>query len=592
MKRKLFSGLFVMLFFWGCGKKEENPTPPESDDLVADTSGKSDTGYFSSLAEELEGEFSGELLLDVSGKTPEEKTTLINSYKTGGGNIKYLILDQVKFAKNKINAEQLHMNLYSDVIEVESAELQNEDSVISVKYKAKLESIVSREELEKAGKSLDAILSSPPTVVKLPADPSNLFTKYSDKCAEGFDPGELADYNYFYYFNPDKQGCDIPKTDGIFTVSSLAPPTTTYPEYDRLKADNRVTVMIIFGAAEHGETVSSSDWGVWEWSDFKRDIQSRGFSKVADLQPGERFQRVRAGIEETIDVISPYDIYHNPESDNIFKKGISEHEIILYNGHSFYGSLNVLRDCSVYPQGTYQIFYMGSCWSYEYYTRQIFECKKTESDPHGWDLADVVNDTESGWFHNNAEFSRILLTNLFAGVETGGKDGNKYYTWMNIITAMNKQALDSWSRYGTKTHEIMGVSGIKNNKYDPEASTSSSGKRFESNVKYEIPDNSSTGIDSEIVVTENVLPGRITIAVNISHTYIGDLKVVLKRGSVELVLKEKGEGGWEDDIIREYDITDARLLRQNSEGSWILHVDDTESGDTGSLNSWSITLVP
>jgi hypothetical protein len=591
MTKNILAAIFILTLCASCGK-EEAGTPPESEDLVADTGGKSDTGYFSTLAEELEGEFTGEMRLDVSDNTPEERTALVAQYQGNGSDVKSLAMDQVKFGKNKINAEQLHMNLYSDVVETDAVELVDE-TVIRIAYRVKLESIVSTEELEKAGKSLASILAAPPTTVKLPADPRNLFTRIADRCAEGFDAGSLADYNYFYYFNPDKAGCDVPLTQGTFKVTSQAPPTTTYPEYDRLKADNKVAVMVIFGAAEHEETVSSNDWGVWEWNDFKRDLQQRDFTKDSDLQPGERFRRVRAGIEETIDILSPYDIYNNPESDNIFKRGITEHEIILYNGHSFYGSLNVLRDCAVYPAGAYQIFYMGSCWSYEYYTRQIFECKKSGSDPYGWDLADVVNDTESGWFHNNAEFSRILLTNLFAGAETGGKDGSKYYTWLNIITAMNKQAIDAWHSRGTETHEILGVSGVKNNKYDPEAaSPSSQGKRYESTARYDIPDNAIAGVDSEIVVTGSIIPRRITVAVDITHPYIGDLRVVLKRGSVEVVLKDRDVGTWEDDIVKEYDASDIRFVGQDGEGSWILHVDDGSAQDTGSLNSWSNTLDP
>lgn len=584
--------VIFLVTFSTCGKdKSELDIPPEEEDLVAETGGKSDTGYMSNLATELEGEFEGVVMLDVSRDTPEEKQKLLEDLRNKSWQLKDTVISHVKFSKNKLNMESLHMNLYSDVIEAESIELVD-DKWIEVKYKARLESIVSHEELEKAGKSIENILANPTTTVKLPADPRNLFDRVGESCAEGFEQGELHNYNYFYYFSPDKEECDIELVEAQFTVSSLAPPAeTTYPEYDRLAADHKVTAIVIFGAAGHEEEVSNYDWGMMEWRDFKRYMVARGFSKVEDLNPGERFRRVRNGIEEIIDIISPTDIYHNPESDSIFKKGISEHEIILYNGHSFYGSLNVLRDCSVYPQDTYQIFYMGSCWSYEYYTRQIFECKKSEDDPYGWDLADVVNDTEAGWFHNNAEFSRILLTNLFAGVETGGKDGSRYYTWFNIISAMNRHAINTWRLYGTKTHEIMGVSGVKNNKYDPEASGASGGKRYENSVEEEIPDNTPEGIRSEIVVPDYIVPGRITVSVNITHPYIGDLVVSLIRGDVEIILHDR-QGGWEDDIIREFDITDDRLIGKDASGSWFLKITDNAEQDTGKLNYWSITLVP
>lgn len=588
--------LIVFIFSLGCNKGEEEELyiPSEADDLVSGTDGKFDTGYMSTLATELEGEFSGELRLDVSALTPEERQALLQEYQGGSSKVKSLALGQVKYAKNRINAEQLHMNLYSNAFEAETIELVGE-TTLRITYKMLLESIVSHEELEKAGKTIEDILGGAATVVKIPADHRDLFERVDDKCAEGHDEGSLGDYNYFYYFNPDKEGCDIELVDGTFAISSLAPPDTTYPEYDRLGADNKVTVFVIFGAAGHDEEVSNGDWGMREWRDFKRYMGARGFTKVEDLDPGERFRRVKEGIEEIIDIISPTDIYHNPESNSIFQRGIAEHEVIIYNGHSFYGSLSVLLDCSIYPSfDTYQVFHMGSCWSYEYYTSQIFECRKNDADPLGWDLADVVNDTESGWFHNNAEFSRILLTNLFAGVETGGKDGDKFYTWYNIISAMNKHAIDTWNSSDTETHEIMGVSGIKNNKYDPEATgPASEGARYESGTSYEIPDNDQAGVDSEIVVTGSIVPSRITVAVDISHTFIGDLRVVLRHGDDEIVLHDR-EGNWEDNIIKEYEnqFFGTPVIGRDAQGSWILHVDDQAQNDTGMINGWSITLVP
>jgi subtilisin-like proprotein convertase family protein len=133
---------------------------------------------------------------------------------------------------------------------------------------------------------------------------------------------------------------------------------------------------------------------------------------------------------------------------------------------------------------------------------------------------------------------------------------------------------------------------VKNNQYDPEAGgNGSEGKKYESDAAVDIPDDDPAGVDSEITVTDSILPSRITVAVDISHDYIGDLTVTLKRGGVDVVLHDQ-EGGWEDNIIREYEVTDAGLLGQEAQGSWVLHITDTSAMDQGTLNSWSITLVP
>ncbi|MBI5501323.1 MAG: hypothetical protein HY907_13845 [Deltaproteobacteria bacterium] len=515
----------------------EPELPPEGDDLVSETDGKADTGYLSTLATELEGEFAGQVLLDVSTLGEAERSEYLARLQTTPYEVKNLVMDQVKFSKNRLNTEKLHMNLYTD--RVEATEIVLDGTTIRVGYKVRLESVVSHEELEKAGLSIEQILASPATALRLPADPRNVFARAAERCATGFDAGGLADYNYFYYFDPAKAGCDLSLVDATFTVSSLAPPAqTTYPEYDRLRADNKLTVFVVFNASEHEATVSDSDWGVREWRQFRGELTSRGFSKTGELTPGERFRRVKGGIEELIDLVSPRDMHDAADSDAVFRAGIAGHEVVMYNGHSFYGSLNVLRDCSVYPADTYQVFFMSSCWSYEYYTRQIFECRKTAGDAFGWDLADVVNDTQSGWFHNMAEFSRILLTNLLAGVETGGKDGRRFYTWFNVVAAMNEHAVDIFRSWNTETHEIIGVSGVRNNRYDPEARPGSEGARYAMGTAIPIPDDVAAGIDSELVVTAPVVPSRITVGVNITHPYIGDLNLVLRRGTIELPLQE------------------------------------------------------
>jgi hypothetical protein len=154
------------------------------------------------------------------------------------------------------------------------------------------------------------------------------------------------------------------------------------------------------------------------------------------------------------------------DENGLFKQLVSQNEIIIYNGHSFYGSLNVLNDLSIYP-GRYQIFLMSSCWSYEDYTKQILLHNQTEADPLGWLRADVVNDTQMGWFHNMPAVARILLTNVFRGAETGGVEGDRYYTWDRIIGAMNDYALKAQQERGTDTHEIFDVSGVRTNVYQP-----------------------------------------------------------------------------------------------------------------------------
>jgi len=451
----------------------ENPgdefnIPPEEDDLVA-PDGKSDTGYFSTLATELEGELVGELVLEADA---EAREALTSEWRR-----EQLVTSQLKFAKSQLNAEQLHLNLGAG--EMSNVNAREESGKVIISYTMRVETIVSFEELRAAGIDDPAHLQDRTFNFRVPSDPRNMFSRAGEACAEGFDAGSLADYNYFYYFKPDKDGCEaaVGIGAGTFTVRSLLPTGNTYPEYDVLVDDGRVEVVAFYGAAGHEDEVSYWDWGMREWREFTQTLRARGFAEMGVADPdtgkGKRFVRNRAGLEEIVDVISPEDLHAlNNDTDGLFGRMVRSHEIVLYLGHSFYGSLSVLDDPATYAPDTYQIFFIGSCWSYEYYTKQIFRNKANSADPTGWALADVVNDTETGWFHNNAEFSRIILTNVFAGAENGGREGEgegaRRYHWQRIIEAMNQHAVDTQRSTNTETHEIMGVSGVRTNRFDPD----------------------------------------------------------------------------------------------------------------------------
>jgi len=452
----------------GPSAADEVEIPDEDADFVPTTSGKSDTAYLSDLATELEGVYESTIVLDASDLDDEAREALAEEYRTSEYKVSKLIDLQMKFGKNQLNTEKLHINISSYGSERTTDVSVSGDNVV-IAYSVRVETIVSYEELAETGATPDDIKDKSYPVV-LPFDPRDLHTRFGDKCAEGHDEGSLADFNYFYYFTPDKEGCEIETTNATFTVNSLLPTKTTYPEYHLLKADGEVTAIVFFGTAKHEWKPGDWDWGVYEHDQLIRAMRGRGFRKEGPIEPtGTRYTRTRDGVKAVMDVIAPADMVdREDEKDAIFVEMVKTHEIVIYNGHSFYGSLNVLDSRENFPEDTYQIFSMNSCWSYEYYTKQIFQNKTSAADEKGWALADVVNDTEAGWFHNNAEITRILLTNVFKGAEKDGRDGDRYFTWANIISAMNKQAIDDWRRRGSKSHEIFGVSGVRENVFDPD----------------------------------------------------------------------------------------------------------------------------
>ena len=74
--------LLVGLCLPACGgggdaADDEVELPPLEDDLVPETAGKSDTGYLSNLAMELEGEFEATVVVDLSDRSEEDRKSVV-----------------------------------------------------------------------------------------------------------------------------------------------------------------------------------------------------------------------------------------------------------------------------------------------------------------------------------------------------------------------------------------------------------------------------------------------------------------------------------------------------------------------------------
>jgi len=104
-----------------------------------------------------------------------------------------------------------------------------------------------------------------------------------------------------------------------------------------------------------------------------------------------------------------------------------------------------------------------------------------------------------------------------------------------------------------------------------------------------IPDNNSTGVTSTIAVSGRTgnAPSNAQVAVNIVHTYIGDLIVDLIAPDGSVYVLHNRSGGSADNINQTYTVN---LSSEALNGSWRLRARDRASVDTGYINSWSITF--
>lgn len=113
----------------------------------------------------------------------------------------------------------------------------------------------------------------------------------------------------------------------------------------------------------------------------------------------------------------------------------------------------------------------------------------------------------------------------------------------------------------------------------------------------DIPDNQPQGIVSHLDISASGSVRNISVDVDITHTYRGDLSVILiSPQGFSAELHRVFEGGALDDLKRAYRASNTPSLQNlvdggvSKSGRWTLHVIDNLRRDVGRLNSWSIDL--
>lgn len=103
-----------------------------------------------------------------------------------------------------------------------------------------------------------------------------------------------------------------------------------------------------------------------------------------------------------------------------------------------------------------------------------------------------------------------------------------------------------------------------------------------------IPDNDAAGVSSDIVVDDGGAITALSVTVDISHTYRGDLKVKLVGNDGTEVTLHDRQGGGADDLSQTFVVTD--FDGADAAGTWRLVVSDHAGQDVGTLSSWSLEI--
>lgn len=95
---------------------------------------------------------------------------------------------------------------------------------------------------------------------------------------------------------------------------------------------------------------------------------------------------------------------------------------------------------------------------------------------------------------------------------------------------------------------------------------------------------------STMTFGDDVTVDSLKLDLDIDHTYRGDLVVSLTSPSGKTAVISNKQGGSADDLKGNFDLS--AFAGEKAAGTWTLSVQDTARQDTGTLNSWGLTITP
>ena len=258
------------------------------------------------------------------------------------------------------------------------------------------------------------------------------------------------------------------------------------------------------------------------------------------------------------------------DGDYIVKSGVNDFLILAKNATEYFiieNRVNEGRDSSLPASGLaiWHVDELGSNDFEDMTPKKHYECSIEQAD-NFFELESRTNIGDAGDLFSSS-------TNPKFGDSTG--PGSKW--WDGTSSGLEIADISDPGREMSFKSIKKGKNFIKTSKPDKS-----------------IPDNDKNGIIDIITFDEDALVSSLKVSVSISHTWRGDLMLILESPSgVRSVLHDR-KGGGEDDLETSFDITSTpdlrNLLNQPLKGKWALLVQDLAPSDTGTLNSWGLEI--
>jgi len=261
-------------------------------------------------------------------------------------------------------------------------------------------------------------------------------TTYGHACVEAgahdVDSGSL-----WYYFRPERGGCNFVATDVWKTTASLSisPINTTgkFPEYTKVWEDGSLKMVAIFGKYEDGAT-SGSDAGIAAYNQFVASMKTelRGLTNVTSTpatiptSPGvgatDIEWRGTTADGKTIQINALLtDNVRTALTTSAFRtryEGLSTRaDFIVYNGHAGLGAnVRALARSGRWTTGQYLIMFENGCDSYAYIDGAILTAHAAvnSDDPTGTKYVDVVNNGMPAFFSSMPAATMAMYRGLAA----------------------------------------------------------------------------------------------------------------------------------------------------------------------------------
>lgn len=287
----------------------------------------------------------------------------------------------------------------------------------------------------------------------VPLNPASVFSKAQGKCVRPNAEEIVYDGIFWYHWSPELDGCPLKENEDYINVTAdirqRANTTTTYPEYERLVDSTKtIKITMFFGFSTYDYATwlpeGNQDWGIIGYNQQRDLLKRMGFTEstwnrdqvVRIYHPSSASAKIPYVVEENLEgphakirirlILSDTGLEHNSAAFHSFlQEALANESVVIYNGHSGLGKnldlsrIESLRKIRIRLNPNYQIYFLGSCVPYAYYTDMFFARKHTAADPNGTKNLDIFTYGQESTFAN--EQDQYLTAALVKWAKTGQK---------------------------------------------------------------------------------------------------------------------------------------------------------------------------